>query len=134
MPIHLPIYIPTPTPLCPQQPCPAQPYQLLVLFIFSFWITSIQYPSGSRMKATFFIRPSVRRFFQLTFSSSKRLQAASRSSTETPRDYRQLLYPLIFGDGFEAQEGEDAGLQMCPKPCGSAFPSWYLKASSFSTG
>ncbi len=23
---------------------------------------------------------------------------------------------------------------MCPKPCGSAFPSWYLKASSFSTG
>ncbi len=76
------------------------PYQLLVLFIFSFWMTSIQYPSGSRMKATFFIRPSVRRFFQSTFSSSKRLQAASRSSTETPRDYRQLLYPLIFGDGL----------------------------------
>lgn len=36
------------------------------------------------MKATFFIRPSVRRFFQFTFNDSKRAQAASRSSTETP--------------------------------------------------
>jgi hypothetical protein len=36
-----------------------------------------------RIKATFFILPSVKRFFHETFMSSKRLQAASRSSTET---------------------------------------------------
>lgn len=36
-----------------------------------------------RMKATFFILPSVKRFFHETFFSSKRLQAASKSSTET---------------------------------------------------
>ena len=52
--------------------CSSLTYQLLGLFIFSFWMTSIQYRSGSRMKATFLIRPSVRRFFQLTFASSKR--------------------------------------------------------------
>ena len=67
--------------------CSSLTYQLLGLFIFSFWMTSIQYPSGSRMKATFLIRPSVKRFFQLTFASSKRLHAASRSSTETPSSY-----------------------------------------------
>jgi len=36
-----------------------------------------------RIKATFFILPSVKRFFHETFISSKRLQAASKSSTET---------------------------------------------------
>ena len=65
-------------------------YQSPVCLYFSFWITcndgncyrvespmsgkrltSIQYPSGSRMKAIFFIFPSVIRFFQLTpFSSN----------------------------------------------------------------
>lgn len=59
-------------------------YQLEVRLIRSFWITSIQYPSGSKRNATLFIRPSVRRFLKSTLSDSKRSQAAWRSSTETP--------------------------------------------------
>ena len=51
----------------------------------SFCTSSIQYPSGSRTNATFFMRPSVSLFFQLTLSDSRRAQAASMLSTEMPR-------------------------------------------------
>ncbi len=49
------------------------------------------------MKARFFIRPSVRRFWNGTFNASKRAQAVSMSGTDT---------------------------QMWPKPRGSLLPSW----------
>jgi hypothetical protein len=55
-----------------------------------------------RIKATFFILPSVRRFFHETFMSSKRLQAASKSSTEThvwPTGVERVSTYHILGSG-----------------------------------
>lgn len=63
------------------------------------------------MNATFFIRPSVRRFFQFTFSSSKRLHAASRSSTETPSLYCQLHCVIALERELEIQETEGEGVE-----------------------
>lgn len=59
--------------------------------------TSIQYPSGSKMKAILLIFPSVRRFWNGTPSLSKRAQAASTSSTV---------------------------IAMWPNPRGSELPEW----------
>lgn len=59
-------------------------YQSPVRLIPWFCTTSIQYPSGSRINAMLFIRPSVRRFLKFTFRDSKRSHAAGRSSTEIP--------------------------------------------------
>lgn len=49
-----------------------------VLLPFAF---GLAYPSGSNTNAMFFILPSVNFFFQFTPFSSKRLHAASISST-----------------------------------------------------
>ena len=59
--------------------------------------TSIQYPSGSKMNAIFFILPSVRRFLNGTPSRSKRAHASSTLATV---------------------------IAMWPNPRGSEFPEW----------
>lgn len=64
-------------------------YQLVLGLILSFWTTSIQYPSGSKTKAILCIRPSVRRFLNVTWRDSKRSHAAWRSSTEIPNAHEK---------------------------------------------
>ena len=59
-------------------------YHPVLFLIRSFCTISNEYPSGSNIKAISLNSPSDSLFFQRTFRSSKRAQAASRSSTEIP--------------------------------------------------
>src|SRR5271163_806947 len=99
-------------------------HQFALFLILSFWMISIQYPSGSKTKARFFILPSVNFFFHATPFDSMNLQASSISSTE------RQIWPNPFSLYLSAYDARIMGYRPVPvarnchhgRPCPALSP------------